>query len=62
MELSKAFLSARIAHNQPVNVSEIFKDAAEFVKIELKTFSVAYERDEYKEFVNSGVVPKGKKT
>jgi hypothetical protein len=61
MELSKAFLSARIAHNQPVNVSEIFKDAAEFVKIELKTFSVAYERDEYKEFVNSGVVPKGKK-
>lgn len=61
MELSKAFLSARVANNQPVNVSEIFNDAAAFVEIELKTFSVVYERDEYKEFVNSGIIAKSKK-
>lgn len=61
MELCKAFVAAALKKDEPINIKEIFKDATEYMEIDLKTFSVVYERDEYKDFLKAGVMPKGKR-
>lgn len=59
MELCKAFVTAALKKDEPINIKEIFKDATEYMEIDLKTFSVVYERDEYKDFLKVGVMPQG---
>jgi hypothetical protein len=61
MELCKAFVASALKKDEPINIKEIFKDATEYMEIDLKTFSVVYERDEYKDFLKAGVMPKGKR-
>ena len=60
-ELCKAFTEARLKNNEPIHMKEIFKDALDYVEIVLKTFSVAYERDEFKPLVSNGLMPAEKK-
>lgn len=60
-ELCKAFTDARLKNNEPIHIKEIFKDALDYMEIELKTFSVAYERDEFKPLVSNGLIPAEKR-
>ena len=60
-DLCKAFLAASVQQGEPIDIKQIFKDATEYMVTELQTFSVFYEREEYKEHAKAGVMPGGKK-
>ena len=54
--LSRTLLEAALEKDGPVDIKQLFRDVNEFMTIEFRTFSVLYDREEFKDIAKTGML------